>query len=192
MIQKFETFAPLFPGFYSTPFEYSGEEQDIEDYNEANGTDKDWDDFNFDYSDYHNRVSKAFVNRLETELNQFLQVKIEFQQLISPKEYNFTNDSINISVEMDLGQLIGLIKERQADAAKYFEDKYTSRSGFISFHSSDINDWLNEQYILKEPAHRVGALLDCLCSIEIDTDDIYYWCDSEYYIDFSPKEDQPA
>lgn len=186
MKKTFETYCPLFPGFYGTVFEYDNEEQDIESYNEEYKTDYSYDDFIWDYKDYHERVAKAFVNRLETEICPLLPIKIEFQELRSPREYNFANDSINVAVTLDLKALMGLIKERKEQAEQYFKDKYTPCSGFISFHSNDVNDWLKQSYILENPDHRVGALLDCLCSIEIDQDDIYYWCDSEYWIDFSP------
>jgi len=184
----YETFCPLFPGFYGTVFEYDGEENDIGEYNREHDTELDWDGFNWDYADYHNRVVKAFVNRLETELNQFLPVKIEMQELVSPREYNFANDSINVKVELNLKQLIGLIRARKEQAAEYFKNKYTPCSGFISFHSPNIENWLNADYILEKKEHRIGALLDCLCSIEINEDDLYYWTDSEYWVDFSPKE----
>lgn len=187
MKKNFETFAPLFPGFYGTVFECD-ETNEIESYNEENGTDLNYDDFEWDYRDYKNRVSKAFVNRLETELKAFLPIEIEFQNISSPREYNFENDSINIAVKFDLKVLIGLIKERKDAAEKYFKEKYTSYDGFISFHSSNVEDWLKQKYILEKPSHRIGALLDCLCSIEIDSDDIYYWCDSEYYVNYELKE----
>src|SRR5688572_11202133 len=122
---KYETFAPLFPGFYGTVFEYDREDDNINSYNEEYKTDLNFDDFDWDYKEYENRVSKAFVNRLETELKQFLPIKIEFQEVQSPKEYNFTNDAINIALKLDLNKLIALIKARKEQAAQYFKDKYT-------------------------------------------------------------------
>jgi len=186
--QIFETYCPLFPGFYGTVFEYSGEESDIEYYNEENGTDLKWDDFNWDYAEYHKRVAKSFVNRCERELNYLLPVKMEFEELVSPKEYNFSNDSINVTVELNLGQLLGIIKERLSEAREYFKARYTSCSGFISFHSPHIEDWLKMSYILQDPKHRVGSLLECLAQMEITDDDVTYWADGEQYIDFYPKE----
>lgn len=184
---KYNTFCPLFPGFYSTVFEYSGEDGDIEYYNEENKTDLSYDDFKWDYKDYETRVSKEFAARIEKELNQFLPIEIEFQHVHSPREYNFSNDSINIAVSLDIDELIKLIEERKQDAATYFKNKYTSRSGFTSFHSNKISDWINKEYILENPEHRIGALLDCLCSIELNQDDIIYWADSETgYINFEP------
>ncbi len=43
-IKKYETFCPLFPGFYGTVFEYDNEDSDIECYNEENKTYLGYDD----------------------------------------------------------------------------------------------------------------------------------------------------
>ncbi len=185
---KYETYCPLFPGFYNTVFQYDNEEMDIESYNQENNTDLNYDDFEWNYREYEERICKAFANRLESELKDYLPIKIRMQTIFSPKEYNFSNDSINVEISLDLNRLIRLIKDRKEDAAKFFKDKYTSRSGFISFHSPYFSDWLNKEYLLEKPSHRIGGLLDCLCSIEISQDDITDWIDGESYIDFSPIE----
>jgi hypothetical protein len=186
--QKFDTYCPLFPGFYGTTFEYDDKEQDIDNYNEENGTSLGYDDFNWNYAGYHNRVAKAFVSKLEAELQHLLPVKIEFQEPYSPKEYNFSNDSINVSIEVDLAELIKLVTDRKEQATEHFKEKYTSCSGFISFHSPCFEDWINPEYILENTSYRIGGLLECLASIEIDRDSTAYWADDENYIDFSPKE----
>lgn len=188
----YETFCPLFPGFYGTQFEYDNEEMDIENYNEENKTDLNWDDFNWDYADYHKRVSKEFVNKVERELKYYLPtIKLEFQELSSPKEYNFYNDSIWVKCRVSLNKLLKLIEDKKVQAESYFAHKYTSCSGFISFHSNDVEDWLNKEYILKEPEHRIGALLDCLCEIKgIEAD--WDWISSENWIDFTPKTEVEA
>lgn len=187
MVAKFNTWCPLFPGFYGTHFEYDNEDNDIESYNEENKTDLNWDDFEWNYKEYRERVSKAFVNRLERELEDIFPVKMTFQQLSSPKEYNFYNDSIWVSVEVDLDKLIEKVRKDYKSSAEYFKNKYTSCSGFISFHSPHLEMWIDKEYILKEPGHRVGALLDCLCSQHFSYDDIIYWTEGENYIDFVPK-----
>lgn len=186
--QTYQTYCPLFPGFYGSTFEYDNEEDDINSYNEEHGTDLNFDDFTWDYKEYHVRVAKAFVNKLELELRDYLPVKFEFEELISPKYYNFSNDSINVTVEVNLDDLLALIKERGEEAAEYFKAKYTSRSGFISHHSNDLADWLDKEYILEKPNHRIGALLSCLATIEIDKDRIIYWAEGENWCDYSPKE----
>ena len=90
MKQKFKTWCPLFPGFYNTVFEYSREEDDIDYYNEENKTDLKYDDFEWDYRDYEKRVSSAFVDKLESELKHHIDINIEFEKLVSPREYNFS------------------------------------------------------------------------------------------------------
>jgi len=188
-LTKYETYCPLFPGFYNSVLQYSNEENDIEYYNDENGTNYDYDDFEWDYKEYEKRVSKSFVNRLEFELNTFINVKINFQEIISPKEYNFTTDSVNVEIKVNLKELIGLISDRKELATKYFKDKYTSCSGFISFHSNDIDDWLNIAYIKENEGHRVGSLLECLATLEIDEDSVTYWADDETgYINYNIKE----
>lgn len=187
-MKKFKTFAPLFPGFYNTIFEYNSESDDISFYNEEHGTDFDYEDFEWDNEDYEQRVSSAFVSRLETELKQYLDIKIEFEAVSSPKYYNFSNDSINIEVELELTELLKLVRSNMEEATAYFKDKYTSRDGFMSFHSNDIWDWLDKEYILEKPEHRIGALLEYVCQSKIGDEDIIYWADSEYWMGFSPKE----
>lgn len=179
---KYNTFCPLFPGFYNTVFECNSEDQEIDSYNEEYGTSYGYDDFKFDYRDYEMRIAKSFVNRLEKELNVFLPIKIEYERISSPKEYNFINDSIYVVIDVDINELLKLIIARFNEAKEYLEETYTSRSGFISYHSEGIADWLNKDYILENTGHRIGALLNCLCSIEIDQDNIIYWCDDEMHI----------
>lgn len=188
---KYNTWCPLFPGFYGTLFE-PDESNEIYSYNQENNTDLDYDDFEWHYGEYRERVSKAFVNRVERELNDFLPVKIKYESLHSPREYNFTNDSINVEIKCSLHKLIGLIKERRENATLYFENRFTSRSGFISFHSPDIDQWLQIAYIKENLSFRVGALLECLLWCEIDTDDIMYWADGEGYLEYTVKDEQEA
>lgn len=187
---KFDTFCPLFPGFYNTVFQPS-EGDEIHSYNQENGTDLGYDDFNWDYDEYYRRVAKAFTSRLETELSRFIRLKIKFQNVVSPREYNFSNDSINISVSVSLTGLIKLIRERKDQAEGYIVETYTSCSGFTSFHSNNINDWLKKEYILEKPEHRIGALLACICYcfLEIEESEIVHWVESDIgYIHSSPIE----
>lgn len=187
MKHTFNTWAPLFPGFYNTVFE-ADETGEIESHNSEHGTKLEYDDFVWDYTDYNERVASAFVSGLETELKQFLDVSIEYEGIQSPREYNFANDNIDIAVTLDLAELVSLIKDREELAREYFKASYTSCPGFISFHSNDLADWINEDYIMERPEHRIGALLDCLCNCEIDPNDIIYWVDSEMYINCTVKE----
>ena len=193
MKNTINTFLPIFPGFYGSNFEYDYEQQDIENYNEENETDLNYDDFTFDYKEYNNRVSEKCVEVIEKELQDlFPSIKIEFDELISPKEYNFSNDLIytNITIsDEDFEQIIMYIGLTWSNEFRVFlEEHFKSRSGFSSFVEYDVKTWLNEY--LKEDYSKFemcfGWVLQFILENEEYTmDDLYSGVDSETsYIDY--------
>ena len=184
---KIETFCPLFPGFYSTIFEPS-EESEIQFWNQENGTDLSYDDFEFDYDDYRDRVARAFVDSFESNFQDIIPSDIKYQSISSPQYYNFSNDSINIEVEFDFARFMETVNENKENIREYIRDNYTSRDGFNSFHSNNVEDWCDKEYVLENGSHRVGALMEALVLTIIDQDDINYWAESEmFYIDYKVK-----
>lgn len=184
---KIETYCPLFPGFYGTIFE-PNEENEIESHNDENDTELSYDDFEFDYTDYQFRVASAFVNSFEVEFQDVMPVEIKYQSLSSPKYYNFSNDSINIEVDLDFDKFMEIVNENKEDLRKYIRDNYTSRDGFNSFHSNDIEDWCDPEYVLENASHRVGALMEALLLTIVNQDDIYHWAESEmFYLNYAVK-----
>ena len=184
---KIETFCPLFPGFYGTIFEPS-EENEIQFWNQENGTDLSYDDFEFDYDDYRDRVARAFVNSFESNFQDIIPSDIKYQSISSPQYYNFSNDSINIEVEFDFARFMKIVNENKENIREYIRENYTSRDGFNSFHSNNVEDWCDKEYVLENESHRVGALMEALLLTIIDQDDINYWAESEmFYIDYKVK-----
>lgn len=185
---KIETFCPLFPGFYNTIFEPC-EENEIYSHNQEHGTDLSYDDFEWDYEDYQDRVASAFVESFEREFKDIMPgIDIKFQKVVSPKEYNFRNDSINIEVNMNFADFMAVVNENKENIADYIRQNYTSRDGFISWHSNDVEDWCNPEYIQENLEHRIGALMEALAHAHLDTDDIIYWAESEMWINYTVKE----
>ena len=141
-----ESYLPIFQGFYGTLFECDAEEVMIEE-------DKNYDDYNWDYTDYHNRVAKACVSPIQDQLNDLdLGITVEFQSLYSPREYNFSNDSINVAYTLaddSLAKIVEYINDNREEFDTYVKDNCTSYDGFMSFYSNDSNVWLNE-YIKRE------------------------------------------
>jgi len=188
---KFETFLPLFPGFYNTYLESdSAEESELEYINEQrveNGLEPiEWDKCVFDYNEYHQRVSKAYTNAVEKELNSLgLVNNIEFQKLINPKEYNFKNDSINVEIDVNIENLQKYIAENKQKFIEYLKDKYTSCSGFISSYSSDFDVWSEDTDTFTNfdcNGHYLGAILDFVLYNEGIGDDCLELPNSENYI----------
>ena len=185
---KIETFCPLFPGFCNTMFEPC-EDNEIYSHNQEHDTDLSYDDFNWDYDDYQDRVASAFVESFEREFKDIVPgVDIKFQNVVSPKEYNFRNDSINIEVNMNFLDFMLIVNNNKENIRDYIRQNYTSRDGFISWHSNDVEDWCNPDYIMEKPEHRIGALMEALAQHYIEFDDIIYWADSEMWISYTVKE----
>ena len=167
---KIETWLPLFIGFYET---YLNGDSDIDNY--LDDTNLNYDDLNIDYDKYHQDVSKWMVNEITELLKEIgIDCTINYQNLISPKEYNFSTDSINIEIELSpetLKSIKKLIDDNFDGISKIIKDDYTSRSGFISSHSNDINDWkINTKNWsdFSENGHYLGKVLEMLLLVSND------------------------
>lgn len=87
-------------------------------------------------------VVKAYVSRFEDWINGELDLDIhlEFVEMVSPREYNFTTDRIFVKISRsDLAKLYRKVG-RQA-VREEAKTHFTSRSGFISFYSPLIEEW---------------------------------------------------
>lgn len=176
-MKTIETFLPVFTGFYNTIFE-SDDSSVIHSYNQENGTNFEYDDFHWDYSDYYNQTAKNCCKAIEKLLKEKNIVQsIEFQKVVSPKYYNFSNDSINIEVKINIDILIFFIESNKKAFDTYIKDNYSSCDGFTSFHSNDGDMWLKSLMNddLDKPEHKFGAILDFVCKTLIDEKDSQYW-----------------
>lgn len=192
---KHKTWLPLFPGFYGTLYEpdETNEIDEINSQREEKGLPPaEWGDFRFDYAEYMEKVAERAVTFVEDKLNNSLdhplpfKVKLKFEGIDSPREYNFRNDIINIEVSgVNRRELIKYLRDHAEDLAGYFEEVYTSRSGFISFHSNNIQDWITDLHEGFKDEHKLGGILSAiLCTYGEDIDDMtmYYACTQDTYI----------
>ena len=146
---KTESFLPIFPGAYGTIFE----------------------DIDFNQKDEVGASLTNVINRCICNLG----IKAEYQSFISPKFYNFENDSIYVEYTYDsLDVLIAWIRDNVDDVSKELKNRYTSCDGFISHHSIYVNEWID---VLDIDSHKLGAMLDIYLTIEDDIDQI----ESEMY-----------
>ena len=189
---KVQTFLPVFNGFYNTLFENildNAADNAIEYYNEQNNTSLNYDNFNFDFITLQNEICKDAVLKVEEKLNEIgINCTINFENLISPREYNFDNDSINIEINFKkFSRVIEILEQNYDSFSKYIKDNYTSRDGFISNYSSYASDWMED---LRENAenetHKVGAVLDFILQEieEYKPENLYFeLCENYYEID---------
>lgn len=182
---KYKTFLPVFPGFYGTIFE-ADETGEIDYINEVR---KDAflervDDYSieFDYPQYYENVAKECCDFLSDNLARLGFVsKITKEYIVSPREYNFRNDSINIEVELSAKNRKAIqyyVYSRKDAFEKFLKDRYTPCSGFIPSYSCWFEDWEMETgsfYSFKNPEHYLGAVLQFICEQEdIDDESMYY------------------
>ena len=102
---------------------------------------------------------------------------LTFGEMTSPREYNFTTDRVfghvRLSTMRDLFNRSAA--DRHETLSRVIRDRFTSRSGFISFYSNDVRDWVKKP--LRDWDHNeYGTLLWAALEIaggELDSREYY-------------------
>lgn len=116
-----------FQGFYES--EISMYLEDEIEYNDAQEP--------VSWIDVHHNVAEAYAERWADLMN----LPIKFSRLVSPREYNFETDRIEVEINEDCvaGIRAGLLQNERF--REYIVESCTSRDGFISYLSPDMDDW---------------------------------------------------
>lgn len=185
---KTATWLPIFPGFYGTIFEYftdsdncENELQYINEKREENNLpalSKDV-ELDIDYAGANNELSKQICTIVGNELQKegFIST-YTFESLSSPREYNFHNDSINVSFEFNqanIDKIWNYVKDHYKEWTQFLKDKYTPSSGFIPYYENfpNGNDWIHIGACLTDK-HKAGLILDFILSNEGFNDETIY------------------
>lgn len=173
-MKTIKSYLPVFQGFYGTNFEsYNAEEIILEN------EDLQFDDVEFDHKEYENRVAEKCVNSVWDFLkNDGFEIDIEFEEVYSPRFYNFSNDVINCTYKItdaDFNKLLEYCKTNLSEFKTFLEDNYSSYLGFISFFDTEPKKWFNEY--LKEDSDEfekafVGILEFYLENEDYEVDDM--------------------
>ncbi len=206
---KVKTWLPLFNGFYNTLFEFDNEsvkesldydlsiklktkieikdKENIIDYyfNDSSLIDK-------NYRDYEKNVCVEACEIIENELQLLNCIeKLEFEALVQPKYYNYSNDSINIEITLNdtnLIQISNIIEKNLDDLEKNLKKDYTSCDGFCSSYPNNVKEYLCHnwhkdshklayilEFILEKNKYNIESLYydvkDAVC-VDIDTDNL--------------------
>ena len=154
-----KTYLPLFSGFYGSYWDepdFYGEE---EYFNLPEGME--FYDF-VDWHKYHDKIAREMTSKVEDLLSDFVD-GIAFEELVSPKYYNYSNDSINCEIEFEPIKILRYLVENRKEFDKYIKDRYTSRDGFISFLPNNTIDWIKDW---RDDSHKVGSILQFICENE--------------------------
>ena len=193
---KVKSYLPVFSGFYESCFDGSDSAIEYlhEDLYHELKYSKDEIDFILDkafssntfsdsWQDYKQKTCVNCCNFLEDKFQELgLVTSITYDSLYSPKEYNFSTDSINCTYELDESN-IEKIKEYITNNfdlwTKYIKDHFTSRDGFWSYHSNNSSDEAWQLDTVIQDTTKLGVLLEFVCELEDITDFNMY----EYHID---------
>jgi len=184
MTNKIETFLPLFSGFYGTIWE-----MDTDSFEHHN--DVEYDDLDIDHKSYEMAIVEAVADAVQDNCPFITAITV--QGISSPREYNFRNDSGNVVIEYNVDDFAAYLIENKDSLNDYLKEKYTSRSGFISFYDNSFDEWFDQTDGFKNllvDSHRLGSLLDFYFDNEgIREDNIYYGVEvyAENYITIKEK-----
>lgn len=136
-----------FVGFYDSIWE-----PDTEIYYECERTGQEEDvDFTFDYKQYQNDICKAYTEVWELWMQEFISedIELEFVEVVSPRYYNFENDSCRVKIRLTQAAedaIIAKIGKHRDQIAKWIKENHTRYDGFFSNLSNDIDQWPSRLY----------------------------------------------
>lgn len=179
------TWLPLFGGFYNSRY-WEADESSITD---EDGNELDYDKIYeyIDYNGYREGVSKRVTEVVGNKLMELGLISgIRYESVSSPKYYNFTNDSIDIEIGMssfNINNLNRIIIENYDVISAEVKRRYSSRDGFISSHSNDLSEWIEETLeFTVNVTHKLAAILDIILQVvyEYGEGDVYNdYCDND-------------
>jgi len=156
-MNKLESTIP-FDGFYNSFISADIEneiELDTEYYSELYDLNKTQEEFlcnsflNINSYKFYNQIAKDYTNFYINELNERLEgftLKATYKCFESPREYNFETDRIFIEIEENhcIDFIKYIIKNYKKELENKIEDRFRSRSGFISFYKNSIDLWTKD------------------------------------------------
>lgn len=164
--KKYEVLLNFFSGFYESIHDSVFDDEEtyiMEEYN------KEYDDFRF--SHHWVEYSRRYVSAIASEIG----IDLEFAELTSPREYNFTTDKISVYIKTkDLKKISSALNS--TTLKDIIKRRFTSRDGFMSFYSNDINEW-KEKPVKDWDCVELGTLLDAWI---IDNFSFDYWDNLDY------------
>jgi hypothetical protein len=137
-----------------------------------------------DYRSIFYSIARAYTNAFDRVVSEELGIplKLEFDDMDSPREYNFSTDRIFCMVPLSAVEALmrRSAEEGHKRLADCIEDRFTSRSGFSSYYSNDLADWLEKPLEIWDH-NELGTLLRALMDDPEDRDlSVYYAvCDGD-------------
>lgn len=135
----------LFPGFYESCL-YNSDMLYFMSENDEDG--KEWDFVEPNgYAEYEIAVCKKCIEDIMDLMeNNDAITDMQFKEINSPREYNFTTDKLVCEVEIDLDKLRKYCYETEREKfEEYLKENYSSYDGFISFIPNNVKEFEQEK-----------------------------------------------
>ena len=107
------------------------------------------DDLDFRYDDYRKDVSDAFVEVWGNLAPDDVVEKVEIDEVVSPRYYNYRNDRLFAFVTLKDGwrdAMHKFVDENAEWLADRIKKDWTSYDGFMSFMDNRLNDWCDRLF----------------------------------------------
>lgn len=144
-----------FSGFYGSI--HDSYMNDVLEMRECTESDIDW-------VTVHEEYSKEYVKKLAEWMN----ISLEYEELVSPREYNFMSDRIFAKISRsDFAKILCAV--RGSTLNNKVREMFTSRSGFISHYPNRISEWGR---ISTWDHNQIGAVLAAYVDKHRESDDI--------------------
>lgn len=132
---------------------------------EGSGEYKDYWEMVIDYRGIYNAYARQYTDKMAEELG----IGLEFEELVSPREYNFTTDRIFCQISLEDAQKIrDKITDDELDAA--IKERFTSYDGFASFYPNSLYEGVWLKPLDQWDHNQVGTLIEIVCKEQLDDD----------------------
>lgn len=150
---KLEVALPFFRGFYHTELE-DLIDREIEQESECSGKEIEYLFEIYNHQKAMEAISKGWVRAFSKETG----IPLEYGDLSSPKEYNFTTDRVFAFIPVSEVQKLESL--RATDEFKTILHRwFTSYDGFISFYDNDPENYKWQRPVVQWDHNELSALL---------------------------------
>ncbi len=119
-----------------------------------------------DYSTAYDLLARDYLSAFDTVAADRLgfELRLKWSGMTSPKYYNFETDRLFATITKASARKLFAMSKRDGHNAlrKVLADRHTSRSGFISFYSSDLSEWLAKPVTDWDCNELASLLIACL------------------------------
>jgi len=191
---------PFFPGFYeswlfNSDTEYRAIQNELDYYREEKpGVTED--NLDFDYESYKRDAIENFIEAWKSLAPADIIEAVEFDELDSPRYYNFRTDYLYCTVTFKegwQGVMRKFMDENKESLRERIRKDWSSYDGFISFMDNDIEAW--PVHLFDDPDERyVGSMIRYMMEAENDDirDKIIYETMDDFYAESYVREREVA